>query len=281
MRPDFASSERDGPRLHRPGPKSVRSAAAALLVLLLVSVSAFAQSLPDLTAPVNDFAGVIGPNEKAALDLRIRSLQATTGDVVVVATVKTLAPYGSIEEYALKLFEKAGIGQTEKHNGALVVLALDERRVRIEVGYGLEEFITDGFAGETIRQTMLPSFRQGDYGAGLLAGTTRVIQRIAEGRGVTLQDVPAPVQANRQPSGGLGFIIPLIIIFFVISSLRRAGRRSSRFRGGGPFFPGGWSGWSGGGGPFGGGGFGGGFGGGGFGGFGGGRSGGGGASGGW
>ncbi len=63
--------------------------------------------------------------------------------------------------------------------------------MRIEVGYDLEEFVTDGYAGDIIRQQMLPAFRQGEFGAGLLAGTTRIINRIAERRGVTLTDVPA------------------------------------------------------------------------------------------
>ncbi len=104
----------------------------------------------------------------------------------MVLTVPTFAPYGSIEEFAVKEFEQAKIGQSGKDNGALVVLAVNERRVRIEVGYGLEEYITDGFSGDVIRQSMLPAFRGGQYGAGLLAGTTRCIQRIASARGVTL-----------------------------------------------------------------------------------------------
>ncbi len=161
---------------------------------------------------------------------------------------------------------------------------MQDRRVDVEVGYALEEFITDGFAGETIRDVMTPEFRGGNYGAGLLAGTTRIINRIAERRGVTLQDVPPDPPAARGPSGlPIGMILFWIVMAILFS---RRGRRRRRFWGGGP-----WSGWSSGIGPFGGGGgFGGGFGGfggggggggGGFGGFGGGRSGGGGASGGW
>jgi uncharacterized protein len=255
---------------------------------------AHAQSLPALTAPVNDFAHVISARSAATLDQRIRALQATTGDVIVVATVQTFAPYGSIEEYSARLFENAGIGQKGKDNGLLVVLALKERRVKIEVGYGLEEFITDGFAGETIREAMLPEFRAGRYGEGLLAGTTRLIGRIADKRGVTVPDVP-PVQDDSTPkpfpiAGIVLFVIVLIIIMRISRRSQGGGRGMGR-----PGWPGAWSGWAGGVGPFGaggmfggglggfgGGGFGGGGGGGGgFGGFGGGRSGGGGASGGW
>jgi uncharacterized protein len=265
--------------------KPIRSAVilAGAIALTLIGARATAQDLPALTGPVNDFAQILSPNVSATLDQRIRALQAASGDVVVVATVKTFAPYGSIEEYALRLFEKAGIGEKDKHNGALVVLALNERRVRIEVGYGLEEFITDGYAGETIREFMLPSFRQGDYGGGLLAGTTRVIQRIADARGVTLQNVPRAARDSKPTGGGIPIGLLLFLALFVVPPLLRAmfsGGATGRRGGwsGGP-----WSGWSGGGfggGGFGGGGFGGG-GGGGFGGFGGGSSGGGGASSGW
>jgi uncharacterized protein len=269
-------------------PRAGRWAALSGAVVLALVVAASAQSLPRLTAPVNDFARVIDPNAAAEMDRRIRVLQQTTGDAVYVVTVQTFAPYGSIEEYATRLFEREGIGQKNKDNGLLIVLALNEHRVRIEVGYGLEQYVTDGFSGETIREVMLPEFRANRYGQGLLAGSTRVIQRIADGRGVTLPNVPRVQQADRTTGGGLPTgLITFIVILIVFAILRnmfggggpRGGIRRGRW--GGP-----WSGWSGGlggfGGGFGGGGFGGfGGGGGGFGGLGGGRSGGGGATGGW
>ena len=241
---------------------------------------------PVLTAPVNDFAGVIDAESKRQLDERIRALQAASGDVVIVATVPTFQPYADIEEYAVKMFENGGrgIGTKGKDNGLLLVVAVQDRKIKIEVGYDLEEFITDGFAGETIRQAIAPEFRNGNYGAGLLAGTTRIISRIAERRGVTLQNVPP--EPARDRSTGTGFPWWIIVLWILILILNSRRRRRSRVWGVGPG-----SGWNSGIGPFGGGrgGFGGGFGGfgggggggGGFGGFGGGRSGGGGASGGW
>ena len=185
---------------------------ATLLTFVVVSSLAFAQQLPALNAPVNDLAHVIDAESARLLDQRIRALQSASGDVVVVATVPTFAPYGSIEEYAVKLFERAGIGQKNKDNGLLIVLALQERRVKIEVGYGLEDVVTDGYAGDVIRQSMLPGFRTGQYGAGLLAGTTRIVQHIAERRDVTLQNVP---QANTgDERNGRG--IPPFLIFVII-----------------------------------------------------------------
>jgi uncharacterized protein len=260
---------------------------SVLLLLLASGGSATAQELPTLTQPVTDLAHVIDAESATLLDQRIRALQAATKDAIAVATVDSFAPYASIEEYAVHLFERAGIGTRENDNGVLIVLAVRERRVRIEVGYGLEEFITDGFAGDTIRQAMLPAFRNGQYGPGLLAGTTRVIQRIAQARGVTVSGVPAA--APPRPHVQLApsqIIFIIIVIIFIINSIRRGGGGSG-LTGGGRYGGRTWSGWHGGLGGFGGGfggfggGFGGGGGGGGFGGFGGGRSGGGGASGGW
>ena len=150
-------------------------------------------TFPELTQPVNDFAHVIDAPSAAAMDRMIRALQAATGDVVVVATVPTIEPYGDIREYANKLFENhgRGIGQKGKNNGLLILLAVKERKVWIEVGYDLEQWITDGFAGETSRLYMVPEFREGRYGDGLRIGTERVIGRIAQGRNVTLQGVRA------------------------------------------------------------------------------------------
>jgi uncharacterized protein len=257
---------------------------AAAIALFIPNRTA-AQSLPTLTGPVNDFAHVLSQDESDVLDRRIRALLANSPkkDAVVVVTVESFAPYASIEEYAVKLFEKSGPGQKKVDNGILIVLARTDRKVRIEVGYDLEEFVTDGFSGETIRQFMLPQFRRGAYGAGLVAGTTRVIQRIADARGITLTELPPP-PPERSRGLSVGTIILIFVILIIVSRIfRRIGGPPSM---GGRIYRGGpWSGWSGGVGGFGGGfggfGGGGGGGGGGFGGFGGGSSGGGGASGGW
>lgn len=244
-----------------------------------------AQELPALTAPVNDFANVIDEATGREMDRRIRALQKATGDTIVVATVRTFQPFANIDELAVKMFENGGrgIGERGKDNGALIVVAVDDRRARVETGYDLEQFITDGFAGETIRVSMGPRFAAGDYGGGLLAGLTRMINRIAERRGVSLEDVPRDTApSGRDSQFPIGLVFLLIIL--AMSFIGRMGGGRRRRRRGGPWIVGGpWSGWNSGVGPFGGGGFGGGFGGGGggFGGFGGGRSGGGGAAGGW
>jgi len=261
-----------------------------LICLVLVALSpfspvAFAAEPPELTAPVNDCPHLVDAKSAEGIGRLSRALKNATGDVVVVATVPTIEGYGDIREYATKMFDNhgKGIGEKGKNNGLLIVLALKERRVWIEVGYGVEEFVTDRFAGETSRQYMVPEFRTGGYGQGLLVGTARVVGRIAKGRGVKLEDVqlPADDDGREGPRANFPMLIP-VLIFIAILIISRIG--------GGPgaglllwgLSP--WSRWSSGVGSFGGGrggGFGGGGFGGGFGGFGGGGSGGGGGGAGW
>jgi uncharacterized protein len=259
---------------------------ACALVLLILPMLASAQPLPpELTKPVNDFANVIDAESEAEMERRILELKKATGDVIVIATIESFEPYGDIREYAVKMFENRGrgIGAKGKDNGLLVLLAVKDRRVRVEVGYDLEQFITDGFAGDVSRNEMTPYFERGEYGPGLQAGSTRIIGRIAQARGVTLTTVPLP--APPDDSTGIRFgpwVIFAIIIIIILMNNAGGGRRSRLRRGGTHWGGGGWSGWNSGVGPFGGGGRigGGGFGGG-FGGFGGGRSGGGGGGAGW
>jgi uncharacterized protein len=256
---------------------------ACVLALLIFPILASAQPLPpELTRPVNDFANVVDAESETEIEKRILELKKASGDVVVVATIETFAPYADIREYAVKMFENRGrgIGDKGKDNGLLVLLAVKDRRVWIEVGYDLEQFIPDGFAGEVSRNDMTPYFARGEYGQGLLAGATRAIGRIAQGRGVTLTGVPMP-SAERGSDIRFGpWVIFAIIIIIIL--MNGGGGRRSRMRGGSQWGGSSWSGWNSGVGPFGGGGRigGGGFGGG-FGGFGGGRSGGGGGGASW
>src|SRR5438034_1917171 len=196
-------------------PSAISHVSARVLVALALTAAPLraADPLPELTQPVNDFARVIDPESAREMDRMIRALQAATGDVVAVATVPTIEPFGDIVEYAVKLFENhgRGIGQKGKNNGVLTVLAVKERRVRVEVGYDLEQWITDGFAGETSREHMAPEFRNGRYGAGLRAGTERIIGRIAQGRNVTLEGVRAVPEAPRNVGAPISFSVFVLI----------------------------------------------------------------------
>ena len=267
-------------------------AAPVLLVAVVLAAwtwTATAQDRPPvLSEPVNDFANVIADDVESELDSLIRQLQNASGDVIVVATVRTFQPAADIRVYANEMFENAGkgIGQKGKDNGMLVVLAVDDREVWAEVGYDLEGIITDGFAGETSRNTMVPFFRRGDYGGGLLAGVTVYARRIADARNVELEGVPARQPVQNVDGGGFPFILVLFMAIVFINMLRgmmnvltggRRGRRGRRWGSTVGPFGAGYGGWHAGGRGWGGGG---GFGGG-FGGFGGGRSGGGGGGASW
>ncbi len=254
--------------------------ALALTGIALATPLGAQEPPPALTGPVNDFAQVIDRASAQELDRVIRALRAASGDVVVVATVKTFQPWPDVRSYATKMFENAGrgIGEKGKDNGLLVLLALDDRQVWMEVGYDLEGTITDGFAGETSREVMTPYFRQGEYGPGLLAGTSRVIARIAADRnvavdGVQVRDAP---RSTRDPLSPTVVLLFFVILFIILPLLNRRGRgRKRSWRGGvgpwgGGYYGGSWGGGSSWGGSSGG-----------FGGFGGGRSGGGGGGASW
>ena len=280
-------------------------AGGSLLTPLFLSVvllsSAFGLDLTKLqpTGYVNDFAGVIDANNKALITEYCGNLERTTGAQFAVVTVPTIDD-DVIETVAVDLFKQWGIGKKDGPNrdeGLLLILAIKEHKNRIEVGYGLEPIITDGYSGDTLRQ-IRPLLRQSAYGDALYAAVRRLGDHVMEAKGVAGQQVPIPQPQGRRSSGG-GSWIPIIFIalFFLIAFAGRGGRGGGGGGGGsmlagmilgqmlnggrrrGGWGGGGFGGYDGGGG---GGGFGGGGGGGGgFGGFGGGGSGGGGASGGW
>ena len=241
---------------------------------------------------VNDYAGVLDAQTSEAIAVYCGNVERATGAQFAVAIVDSLEG-DTVEDATVRLFEKWGVGKKGKDEGILLLLAIKDRKNRIEVGYGLEPIVTDGAAGDVLR-SIRPILRQGDYGGAINAALQQLGQRIAEAKGVTI-DGQAPVR--RRGGGGNGFPIPLIILFvvFMLFAMGLGGRGRPRGGGGGADLLAGMilgqmlgggrrrgSGWSSGGFGGSGGGDGGGWsGGGGFGGFGGGGSGGGGASGGW
>ncbi|MEI6244551.1 MAG: TPM domain-containing protein [Acidobacteriota bacterium] len=213
----------------------MRAVLIASFLLFVAAAPAGAQlsNLPKLTAPVNDIAGVIDANSARDLDARIRALKDATGNVVIVVTVTTIAPYATVDEYAVKLFEKAGIGDKKLDNGLLILVAVKEHGIRIEVGYGLEGVITDGFAGETIRQAMAPEFKAGRYGPGLLAGTTRLINRIHPSGDAAPTDAPTetPMSSKELVLGMILFLaIGLGILGIIIYAIYRLAKATGGFR---------------------------------------------------
>jgi uncharacterized protein len=259
--------------------RRVRSAIALLPVLLLIAAAAHAAlTFPSLTGRVVDAAHILNGDTVRRLDGLLAAHEQKSGQQVVVVTLPSLQGT-TIEDYGYQLGRHWGIGQKEKNTGALLIVAPKERKVRIEVGYGLEGTLTDARSSIIIQQIILPWFRQGRMDQGIVAGAVAVLSTL-EGRAVSA-DRAAPQQARRGTSGAdWTWLIPLVLfgVFWLGARPMMMGyppgyrRRGPWSRSGPWIIPGG--------GGFGGGGFGGGGSGGGFSG-GGGSFGGGGASGSW
>lgn len=156
-----------------------RRAVAAVVILVALS-QALVAAFPKPTGRVNDFAGVLDQASVAQIYAIIREADRLTSAQIAVATVPSLDGM-SVEEYANRLFHEWGIGAKDRDNGVLVLIAPTQRKVRIEVGYGLEPVLPDGLAGEIIRTEILPRFRENDYPGGTLAAVTRIAGIVQRG----------------------------------------------------------------------------------------------------
>ncbi|MCC7032439.1 MAG: TPM domain-containing protein [Acidobacteria bacterium] len=156
------------------GVTAVAGTLSLVMAAALAAVIALAQgALPTPVGAVNDFAGLLSDEQERALGDLVAEVERETTAEIAVATVRSLDG-ASVEEYANRLFAQWGIGQKGRDNGVLILVAPNEREIRIEVGYGLEGVLPDGLAGAIIRETFVPSFRNDDYAGGILAGTQRV-----------------------------------------------------------------------------------------------------------
>ncbi len=149
-----------------------------LLACALMPLAACAQALPDRPeGPVLDGADVLSAGKEIELDQTLRTLLDDTGNALVFVSVSTLNGY-SIEHYANDLFNRRGIGDAETNRGLLLLVAPNERKVRIEVGCGLEATIPDATAKEIIERDIIPHYRSGDLEAGSLAGIDSLIDQL-------------------------------------------------------------------------------------------------------
>ncbi len=238
-------------------------AALAMTAGLLLASPVLAQSFPQLTGRVVDQADLLRPEQEVDLTSKLAALEAQSGRQFVVATVNSLEGR-AIEEYGYRLGRHWGIGSKERDDGVILLVAPNEKKVRIETGYGARVFLTDAVSSVIIRNSILPKFRAGDMAGGVMAGAQQII---------TMMSLP-PEEARRraaeigqqssqrQEAPGLVPVLFWMILFFVVvSSLARRSKGRRYRRGwGGPIIlwgsgwgGGGSSGWSGGGGGFGGG----------------------------
>ncbi len=258
----------------------------AIFVAMFFIVSPLqAQTFPELTGRVVDEAGLLSAGQEAQLTQKLEALENQSGRQLVVTTVRDLQGY-PIEDYGYQLGRAWGIGSAERDDGTILLVAPNERKVRIEVGYGLEGIMTDALSSIIIQNSILPNFRSGDMAAGIIAGVDAINTQLTlpEDEARAYADSLEKQERSRNDEGNYGMLIFWLIIiffFFVLPAIRSAGK-GKKYRGGsgpiiiwGPGTGSSWGGGSGGSSWGGGGGFGGGFGGGG------GGFGGGGASGGW
>ena len=252
------------------------------LGLSLLAAPATAQTFPKLTGRVVDQADIIPPTEEANLNIQLEQLEKTTGHQLVVATVDSLDG-NDIADYGYRLGREWKIGNAEKDDGVVFLIAPNERRMNISVGYGLEPVLTDALSGRIIRDIVTPKFKAGDMPGGIQDGVNAIAQQIQLPPEEAAARAAAADKAERDRAddgdiGGLIFIGFIVFFFFILPMLSAFGRRGKRHRrnrpwggapiiiwgdddwgggggsGGSSSWGGGGSSWGGGGGSFGGGG---------------------------
>ncbi len=213
--------------------------AIGLLMLLMLALPgnvAFAQTFPALTGRVVDEANLLDPAQEAALTAKLEALETRTKRQFVVATVSSLQGY-DIADYGYQLGRHWAIGQdgkgeAEKDNGAILIIAPNERKLRIEVGYGLEPVLTDGFSSSVIRNDITPLFKAGDFAGGINVGVDKIITQIElpPEEAAKVAAAAAKTEKRSGDGGEFGSVIFWLFVFFffilpIITSMRRQGRK--------------------------------------------------------
>lgn len=212
-----------------PSSLRVRGVLFFLVLALFLAFPAFAQSFPPLTGRVVDAAKLLSPEQQAALTAKLEQLEKQSGRQMVVVTIPSLENY-PIDDYGYRLGRAWGIGEKKASDGLLLLVAPNERKVRIEVGYGLEPIVTDALSSVIIQRQILPRFRDGDMAGGITAGADALVQLLqlppdqAEARAQKIVS-----DDRKQHEGG----VPVALIFWIIVLLFMAGSSiANRFGGG-------------------------------------------------
>ena len=229
------------------------SALVAVALLLGGGARSRAEDLPPPPAAwFNDYAGVVDPGDARRLDQKLRQLQEETSTQVVVAVFPKL-PSPSLEDFTSRTAESWRVGRRELDNGAIFFVFVEDRRMRVEVGYGLEGALPDALAGRILNDEVVPRFRQGDWAGGLEAGVDGILAAV---RGE--YTAPPPPERSGPPRSAIVIILVFIIVFFLLVHIGspcgrgrtyggRGYRRDRSHWGGGTWTGGGWGGGRGGG----------------------------------
>ncbi len=228
-----------------------------LLIFLsfLTSVSLAQKLPPKPTQWVMDYADKLTPEQEQWLNRELRAYEDSTSNQIVVAIFPDAQGY-PVEEFSIRLAEAWKVGQKGRDNGIILAVFLKERKIRIEVGYGLEDKVPDAIAIQIAQNVIAPYFREGKFFEGLRAGVEQLMQAAAG----KYKGIPRKARKKEDDEFPFALIVFLIIVILIFISSRRNRATVSRggWRGGGPFFWGGFGGFGGGGssgGGFGGGGF--------------------------
>ena len=201
-----------------------------LTIFFLAATAVHAQTFPKLTGRVVDNANLLDPAQEQALTAKLQAIEDQSGRQVVVATLPDLQGY-DIADYGYQLGRDWGIGQKEQNNGALLIVAPNERKVRVEVGYGLEGILTDAMSSIIIQRAILPRFKSNDYPGGIAAGVDEIGKLLAlppeEARA---QAVAAEQQAEERQSSGNSFMLIfwLFILLFLVLPVMLGGAFGGR-----------------------------------------------------
>jgi Beta-propeller domains of methanol dehydrogenase type len=214
--------------------KKALSLAALIVVFFMSGLSSyfffkgsiFADvTYPDYSSFVNDYTGTLDSGGKSSIEDLCVKVESETNAEIAVAIVSDLQGI-TIEEYAASLFEKWGVGKADKDNGVLLLVSMQEKKVKIEVGYGLEGAITDLEAGNIINDIIVPGFKQGDYNAGVYNGVYAIAGEIYKDQGLALESTTAPQTTGQSGFGDLfnlnsrwcnPFFICCIPIFLIVA----------------------------------------------------------------
>ena len=210
-------------------------AALAMMLLLCLAVPAQAQTFPKLTGRVVDQAGLLSPAQVAELTSKSEAVQARTGRQFVIATVNSLEGR-TIEDYGYRLGREWAIGDAQKDDGVILLVAPNEKKVRIETGYGARVFLTDALSSVIIRNSILPRFKAGDMAGGIAAGADEIIglmQLSPAEAAKRAQEASASETRRQKVEINPIPVIFIVVIFFVIigSIARAAGGRRYRGKG--------------------------------------------------
>jgi uncharacterized protein len=210
------------------------------LLALICAGPALAVDFPALSGRVVDQADLLTPAQEAALNAKLEALERASSRQLVVATIASLQDL-AIEDYGVQLGRRWRIGQEGANNGVVLIIAPNERKMRIEVGYGLEGIMTDALSSRIIRDAITPRFRAGDYAGGIDAGADAIIEQLqappeaAEQRALAAQQAENRTKAGRGRGRERGSIFPLLIwipvLLFIVLPLFGAGLAGRRYRG--------------------------------------------------